>query len=284
MPPPKSAGSSCGTSMSWLPARPRCAFARPHACERLEAAALRRNREDFVQHLARSLHISRAQARRIARDDLGEPSWSRPKHSTCPRHALSDPAVPQSDGRPFGRARARAGRAVRRDHVAGGRAHARDMAGAAPTDARSGVHQPQLWNDETRAAPRACRRQRRSPRHRRPSGPAQRIVSASGLRRQYRRENSGRRVFDLDDPHIGVEFDLARQIGLDLGICDRLRGEARSEGAIGRPRSSNALCGAGPNKSDVPSSRQMRMKTAPASSAPRRRTTRERALDLHRRR
>jgi len=41
--------------------------------QRLEAAALAGNREDFVQRLARALRISREQARRIARDDLGEP-------------------------------------------------------------------------------------------------------------------------------------------------------------------------------------------------------------------
>jgi uncharacterized protein (DUF2336 family) len=45
----------------------------PHACQRLEAAALARDIEQFAQHLARSLHIARAQALSIARDELGEP-------------------------------------------------------------------------------------------------------------------------------------------------------------------------------------------------------------------
>ena len=40
---------------------------------RLEAAALSRNREAFAQYLAQALHISRAQARRVADDELGEP-------------------------------------------------------------------------------------------------------------------------------------------------------------------------------------------------------------------
>lgn len=40
---------------------------------RLEAAALARGRDDFVQELARSLAISRGQARRIVDDELGEP-------------------------------------------------------------------------------------------------------------------------------------------------------------------------------------------------------------------
>jgi uncharacterized protein (DUF2336 family) len=41
--------------------------------QRLETAALARAREDFAQHLAYSLQISLAQARRIAADVLGEP-------------------------------------------------------------------------------------------------------------------------------------------------------------------------------------------------------------------
>lgn len=45
----------------------------PHACQRLEAAALAHDGEEFAQHLARALHIGRTQALRIARDELGEP-------------------------------------------------------------------------------------------------------------------------------------------------------------------------------------------------------------------
>jgi hypothetical protein len=41
--------------------------------ERLEVAALSRNREAFEQHLAQALQISRAQACRLADDELGEP-------------------------------------------------------------------------------------------------------------------------------------------------------------------------------------------------------------------
>jgi hypothetical protein len=43
------------------------------AGQRLEAAALALNREEFAQHLAQLLQIPRVQARRIAADDLGEP-------------------------------------------------------------------------------------------------------------------------------------------------------------------------------------------------------------------
>jgi hypothetical protein len=56
--------------------------------QRLETAALARNREDFAQHLAHSLHIPRAQARRIASDDLGEPIVTAAKALNIPRDAL----------------------------------------------------------------------------------------------------------------------------------------------------------------------------------------------------
>ncbi len=45
----------------------------PAVGEQLEAAALGRNREDFVQHLASALRIPHEHARRIVRDNLGEP-------------------------------------------------------------------------------------------------------------------------------------------------------------------------------------------------------------------
>ncbi len=52
---------------------------------RLEAAALARDRADFAQHLAYSLGISHAQARRIANDVLGEPIVVAAKAITMPR-------------------------------------------------------------------------------------------------------------------------------------------------------------------------------------------------------
>ena len=45
----------------------------PSVGRRLEAAALGRNNEEFAQQLARALRIPREQARRMARDELGEP-------------------------------------------------------------------------------------------------------------------------------------------------------------------------------------------------------------------
>jgi hypothetical protein len=58
------------------------------ANERLEAAALDSNREGFAQDLARALQIPREQARRIVRDDLGEPVMVAAKALGMPRQML----------------------------------------------------------------------------------------------------------------------------------------------------------------------------------------------------
>jgi hypothetical protein len=55
---------------------------------RLEAAALGGNREAFAQDLARALQIPREQARRIARDELGEPVVVAAKALGMPREIL----------------------------------------------------------------------------------------------------------------------------------------------------------------------------------------------------
>ncbi len=60
----------------------------PAVGEYLEAAALRRNREEFVQHLAPALRIPPEQARRIIRDDLGEPLAVAAKALGTPRDVL----------------------------------------------------------------------------------------------------------------------------------------------------------------------------------------------------
>lgn len=54
----------------------------------LEAAALARNREDFAQALARSLQIPRAQAHRIAGDELGEAIVVAAKALAMPRDVV----------------------------------------------------------------------------------------------------------------------------------------------------------------------------------------------------
>jgi hypothetical protein len=60
----------------------------PSIGKRLEAAALAREREDFAQHLATALQIPREQARRIVRDDLGEPVAVAGKALGMPRDVL----------------------------------------------------------------------------------------------------------------------------------------------------------------------------------------------------
>ena len=60
----------------------------PTIGRRLEAAALARKREDFVRELARSLHLSREQAQRIAGDELGEPIVVAAKALGIPRDLL----------------------------------------------------------------------------------------------------------------------------------------------------------------------------------------------------
>jgi hypothetical protein len=60
----------------------------PTVSRRLEAAALARNREEFAQHLAAALQIPREQARRIVRDDLGEPVAVAGKVLAVPRDML----------------------------------------------------------------------------------------------------------------------------------------------------------------------------------------------------
>src|SRR5438876_8153076 len=47
-------------------------------------------------------------------------------------------------------------------------------------------------------------------------------------------EMTARPVFDLDDPHIGIEADFACEARLDLVLGHRLDAEAAAESAIGR--------------------------------------------------
>jgi hypothetical protein len=56
--------------------------------QRLEAAALSRDREGFSLLLAQSLRIPQGQARRIANDDLGEPMVTAAKALTMPRDVV----------------------------------------------------------------------------------------------------------------------------------------------------------------------------------------------------
>jgi hypothetical protein len=60
----------------------------PTIGRKLEAAALARKREDFTRELAHALLISREQAQRIARDELGEPIVVAAKALSIPRDLL----------------------------------------------------------------------------------------------------------------------------------------------------------------------------------------------------
>jgi uncharacterized protein (DUF2336 family) len=71
-----------------LPPAPSNVVRDPTIGRRLEAAALARKREEFAQVLARSLRISRQQARRIAGDQLGEPIVVAAKALAVPREPL----------------------------------------------------------------------------------------------------------------------------------------------------------------------------------------------------
>jgi uncharacterized protein (DUF2336 family) len=121
--------------------------------ERLEAAALARNRENFARQLALSLHIPREQARRIARDGLGESIVIAAKALSIPRDVVyrillfANPAE---------------GHSVERVHALTAlfdeitRAAAEGMVAiwqALPKDERATTNYQQLaWDDETRRA------------------------------------------------------------------------------------------------------------------------------------
>jgi hypothetical protein len=127
----------------------------PGIAQRLEAAALGHQREDFTKQLAEALRIPHEQARRIARDEHGEPLVVAVKALGIPRDVVYrllmfvNPTV---------------GHSVERVHALAmlfdemTAPAAEDMVAiwqALRRDARSAAkHQPLLWNDErTRARP-----------------------------------------------------------------------------------------------------------------------------------
>ncbi len=123
--------------------------------KRLETAALGRNHEDFAQHLARSLRISRGQARRIASDELGEPIVVAAKALRIPRDVLYrillfvNTAVGHSVERVHALAELydELTAQAAQDMVAIWQALARD-------ERPSPRHQPALWTDEARSPAR----------------------------------------------------------------------------------------------------------------------------------
>ncbi len=86
-----------------FPAEARLLPPEDDVSRRLEAAVLSRNREAFAQHLAHALRISRAQARRVADDDLGEPIVTAAKALNMRRGALYRILLFVNVGRPVAR-------------------------------------------------------------------------------------------------------------------------------------------------------------------------------------
>jgi uncharacterized protein (DUF2336 family) len=153
-----------------LPSQPLRVSRDPLACERLEAAALARNGREFVQHLARSLHIAPGQALRIVRDDSGEPIVIAAKTLHMPPDMLQrillflNPSV---------------GHSVERVHALATLYDEMTFPAAEhmlalwqslrPSERGHGVHQPVHWNDETTARPRAASVLSRNPAMARPT-------------------------------------------------------------------------------------------------------------------
>jgi hypothetical protein len=133
----------------------------PSIAQRLEAAALTGRREEFANHLARALHISREQARRVTRDEFGEPILVAAKALGMTRDVLYrilmfiNPAI---------------GHSVERMHALAslyGRMSAPAAAGVlviwqALQPAESVRYRPVAWDDDTssRARPAAATAQR----------------------------------------------------------------------------------------------------------------------------
>jgi hypothetical protein len=137
---------------------------------RLETAALARNREDFVQQLSLSLHISRVQARRIAGDDLGEPIVTAAKALGMPRDVVYRILlfVNTTVGHSVERVHALA--ALYDEMTVQAAEHMVAIWRALHKDERAmGKHEPLFWNDEARARARtATATVRRAPTTQRP--------------------------------------------------------------------------------------------------------------------
>jgi hypothetical protein len=140
----------------------------PGIGQRLEAATLGNHRDDLIRQLADALHISREQARRIVRDEHGEPLVVAVKALGIPRDVVYrllmfvNPAVGHSVERVHGLA-------MLFDEMTAQAAEAmvaiwQELRGEARAAAK---HQPLFWNDErSRARPAvpAARRQLGAPR------------------------------------------------------------------------------------------------------------------------
>jgi uncharacterized protein (DUF2336 family) len=125
--------------------------------QRLETAALARNHEDFAQHLAHSLRIPRAQARRIASDDLGEPIVTAAKALNMPRDVVYRVLlfVNTTVGHSVERVHALA--ALYDEMTTQTAEHMVAIWQALHMNERAAAaHQPLFWNDENRARARTA--------------------------------------------------------------------------------------------------------------------------------
>jgi hypothetical protein len=120
---------------------------------RLEAAVLSRNRESFAQHLAQALHISRAQARRMADDDLGEPIVTAAKALNIRRGALYRILLFVNVGRSV--ARVQALTELHHELPVQTAEHMVAIWQSLPRlDQPAERHQPMLWDDSSARRPR----------------------------------------------------------------------------------------------------------------------------------
>lgn len=142
--------------------------------QRLEQAVLARNREEFAQHLAQALHVTHAQARRIASDELGEPIVTAAKALNMPRDIVYRVLlfVNTSVGHSVERVHALATLYDEMTTQAAEHMVAIWQAShkvARQEERKTARHQPLLWNDEARARARtATATVRRAPASHRP--------------------------------------------------------------------------------------------------------------------
>ncbi len=122
----------------------------------LETAALARNRDDLAQHLAQALQIPRAQARRIAGDELGEPIVIATKALAMPRDVVY---------RILLFVNTTVGHSVERVHTLAGLYDEMSLSAAEHmvsiwqslhSEQPLGKHRPLHWNDEARARARTA--------------------------------------------------------------------------------------------------------------------------------
>lgn len=142
------------------------AFARPierdpGVAQRLEQAALARNRDEFANELARALAIPLAQAQRIAGDDLGEPIVAAAKALAMPRDMLYRVLLFVNTAVGHSVERVHALAALYDDLTEETAAHMAAIWQAMQKSERQeerkpARYQPLLWNDEARAGARSA--------------------------------------------------------------------------------------------------------------------------------